>query len=183
DPCHEAGLAAAAARAAELRPDWSEGAAIRGDYDAARASVQKRLGPRAAAGHCRLVYFKRLVERRLGRSDLDLTQALHDAYWLGYFAVMRPDAGCAETLAELRARGLRLAWVTNFTTQRQFLKLRALGLADAADFLFTSEEAGADKPDPALLTLSLGRLRLAAGDVWLVGDSLADDFRLARTGG
>lgn len=182
DPCHEAGLAAGAARLTEMRPNWA-GADFRRDYNAARVAVKKQLGPRSAAVHCRLLYCKRLVEDRLGRSDLALAQALHDAYWLGYFAVMRPDPGCVETLAELRRRGVKLAWVTNFTTQRQFLKLQALGLADAADFLFTSEEAGADKPDQAVLRLALHRMKMSADEVWMLGDSLYDDFEMARAGG
>ena len=97
--------------------------------------------------------------------------------------VLRPRPGTTGVLAELRGRGVKLAWVTNFTTQRQFLKLQALGLADAADFLFTSEEAGADKPDPAILKLALRRLKLSADEVWMLGDSLYDDFQMASAGG
>src|SRR5689334_18044777 len=87
DPCHAAGLAAATNEAANLRPDWNLAV---GDferlYDDARRAVKEQVGPNAAAVHCRLLYCKLLVERRLGRSDLDLTQSLHDAYWAGYFA-------------------------------------------------------------------------------------------------
>lgn len=178
-PCHEAGLAAAGERAAALAPFWQLPGAFRRGYNHAREGVKKRVGP-TAASHCRLLYFKALVEDTFARSDLDAAAALHDAYWAGYFGAMTRDPDCREVLRECRDRGFRTAWVTNFTTERQFLKLRALGLTDAADYVITSEEAGWDKPRPEIVRYALARLGGDPHPVWLVGDDPHDDGSLAR---
>ena len=78
---------------------------------------------------------------------------------------------------------MRLAWVTNFTTERQVHKLIALGLADAADFLVTSEEVGADKPDPRIVRRALELLGVVPDDAMLVGDNEVEDGGAAAAAG
>jgi putative hydrolase of the HAD superfamily len=72
--------------------------------------------------------------------------------------------------------GVRLAWISNFTTERQIWKLRLLGLDDVRAVLVTSEEAGADKPDPAMVDLALQRLGIDVTEpsAWIIGDEPAD---------
>jgi HAD superfamily hydrolase (TIGR01549 family) len=183
DPCHRSGLALAQAAAAALDSAWADPAAFRAGYDRARRAVKARVGKAAASSHCRLLYFKQQVEERSGRSDLAASLLLHDAYWKGYFARMRPDPGCAPLFAELRRRQVRTAWVSNFTTERQVKKLRAMRLSRAADLLVTSEEAGAEKPDPAVIDLALARLGADPAATWMVGDDPADDFPPAAARG
>jgi putative hydrolase of the HAD superfamily len=50
-----------------------------------------------------------------------------------------------------------------------------MGLSGAVDLLVSSEEAGADKPDPAALLLAMERLDAEPANTWIVGDSLVDD--------
>ena len=176
-PCHEAGLLAGWDAARAWYPNEAD---FRAAYGDARRRVKEQVGPRSAAVHCRLLYFKALVEDHRGRSDSAEAQRLHRAYWDGYFAAMTPDPGVVDFFETVQ---LPTAWVTNFTTERQVLKLAHLGLLDAADFLFTSEEAGAEKPDPALLQLALRRMNLRPDEVWHVGDSLREDGGMARAGG
>jgi putative hydrolase of the HAD superfamily len=130
-----------------------------------------------------LLYFKTMTENCLGKTSISAAVALHDAYWQGYAESMRLDPFCAEVLRHIRAADVKLAWVTNFTTARQMWKLERLGLADTADFLVTSEEAGGEKPDPATLRLALERLAVAPAEAWLVGDSLVDDAGAAAAAG
>ncbi len=178
--CHEAGLIRAGTLAAALDRYWVDISEFNRDYDNARRVV-KRLTGVQAAGHSRLLYLKHLVEARWGRTDIEAVLKLHRAYWEGYHAEMVPDPGCAECLEDLRVRGVRLAWVTNFTTERQLMKLRDLGLESAADFLITSEEVSAEKPDPAPLDLALRKLRSRPEETWVIGDSLTDDIAAAQT--
>jgi putative hydrolase of the HAD superfamily len=96
---------------------------------------------------------------------------------------LEPDPGCVEMIRDLRSWGVKLAWVSNFTTERQMLKLISLGLPGAVDFLITSEEAGAEKPDPAMIDLALERLEVRSEEVWLIGDSLRDDVGAAAARG
>ncbi len=181
-PCHSAGLEAAQAAAAGLEAAWRDPGRFERDYSTAREAVKRQIGAQAAA-HSRLLYFKVMVERRFGGSRLAASRRLQDAYWRGYFAAMRRDEGCAETLAEVRERGLATAWITSFTTRRQMLKLERLGLEEAADYLLTTEEAGFEKPDGRLVDLALERLGKTGRPAWVVGDSLSDDRGMAEARG
>lgn len=175
EPCHEAGLRAARAVAAPLLGRWRDEQAFLADYTRARRLVKQRTGGQATA-HSRLLYFKSMLETALGHTAVDPTLELEAAYWRGYFATMRPDPACPELLAELRAHGVRTAWLSNFTTERQMLKLGALGLQDALDFLVTSGEADCEKPDRRLFDLALGMLGTEASQTWMVGDDPRDDI-------
>ncbi len=181
-PCHAAGLDAAQREAATLRPGWQDAAAFAADYATARHTVKSRLAGQAA-GHCRRLYFKAMLETAHGRSDLAATEQLFAAYWRAYLAAMRLDPGCRATLTALRERGVRLCWVSNFTTGQQVEKLRVLGLLEVADFLVTSEEAQADKPDARIFSLALQRLGVPAAHAWMLGDDPLDDIAGARAAG
>ncbi len=69
--------------------------------------------------------------------------------------------------------GLPVALATNKPRRATELVLAGLGIASR----FVAVAAGGDgplKPDPALLEKVLGEMRLAAKDVWMVGDSPQD---------
>jgi putative hydrolase of the HAD superfamily len=180
EPCHEAGLLTAHHLAAALYGHWGSLSEFVKDYGRARQTVKGQVGSQAAE-HSRLLYFKTMIELRCGRTDIEATRRLHQAYWDGYFSEMKPDPGCVELLHDLR--GVRLAWVTDFTTERQMLKLHALGLENVADLLITSEEAGAEKPDSAIIDLALSRLQVSPEETWLIGDDLKRDVGAARSKG
>jgi putative hydrolase of the HAD superfamily len=181
-PCHAAGLAAAQALAATRLGDWQHPEAFASAYYHARRLVKARVGARAAA-HSRLLYFKQMLETALARTDPAWALALDTAYWDHYLETMERDPGCYETLLAFREAGLRLAWLSDMLTEQQLVKLLALGLGDLAEFIITSEEAGAEKPDPAGVDLALARLGVPAADAWLVGDSLQRDVGAARARG
>lgn len=181
-PCHAAGLAAAQRLAGERLPAWSDPETFTAAYSEARRLVKARLLAQAAS-HSRLLYFKQMLETAAGRTDPALALALDTAYWDQYDAAMKLDPGCAEALQAWRAAGLRLAWVTDMTTPQQLRKLLALGLAQAAEVMVTSEEAGADKPHPSVLDLALFHLRVPVSQAWLIGDSRARDVGAARARG
>ncbi len=178
-PCHEAGLRAAQRLAVTVHNYWGVPARFVGHYQEARQAVKSQIGLQAA-GHCRLLYFKKMLEIQFGRTDIEATARLHEAYWQGYFSRMKPDPGCRELLHDLRASNVRLAWVSNYTTERQMLKLRALGLEQAADFLITSEEVGVEKPNSTVLDHALARLKAGPEEAWMVGDDLEEDIGAAR---
>lgn len=87
--------------------------------------------------------------------------------------VLFPDV--SDTLAALRARGLRLGLVTNGTSAGQRAKIAALGLGGLLDPILVSEEVGVKKPDPRVFALALDRLGLPAGEVLFVGDHPVND--------
>lgn len=87
-----------------------------------------------------------------------------------------------EVLEALRARGLRLAVVSNFDTRLPPL-LDALGLATFFDAVVCSGEAGAAKPDGAIFARALAALGVEASEALHVGDSGEADYEGARAAG
>ncbi len=83
-----------------------------------------------------------------------------------------PDA--AGTLTFLRARGLRLAVVSNFD-QRLRAVLGHVGLAEHFEHVVLSSEEGADKPDARIFQLALAKLGVTAAETLHVGDEPAKD--------
>ncbi|MCB9727887.1 MAG: HAD-IA family hydrolase [Deltaproteobacteria bacterium] len=110
--------------------------------------------------------------------------------WLGpglyeWFATARPwqlypDA--RSTLAALRAAGVQTGVVSNFD-DRLTRVLAALGLDALLDTVTLPAEVGAAKPDPAIFRAAVTRHGAAPEQVWMVGDSEAEDVAGARAAG
>jgi 2-haloalkanoic acid dehalogenase type II len=91
--------------------------------------------------------------------------------------------GVAETLEELRRRGLALGIVSNIDRD-QLAHLGALaGLERYFDWLLSSEEAGSCKPDSKIFAEALRRARCAPDEALFVGDSLPQDIAGANRAG
>jgi putative hydrolase of the HAD superfamily len=177
-PCHRAGLRAAWRASALRNPAWKDSLRFRDDYDKARDQVKMGLKGQAAS-HSRLLYFKRMAENAYGKSDLATASVLHEVYLQAYAKKMRTDEGCPEFLRQARAAGITLCLVTNMTTEWQVSKLQRLGLSDAFDWLFTSEELGGEKPNPSLLRRILESIGADAAQTWVFGDDWKHDIEPA----
>ena len=95
---------------------------------------------------------------------------------------VRPNASARDVLLELRRRGVRTACATNTMSR---LARRILGLAellDALDAVASADEAGAGKPDPAVVLLAAARAGVPPGEALFVGDSRYDEEAAARAG-
>ncbi len=104
--------------------------------------------------------------------------------WLHYsgaagFAAM---PGARRMLDALKARGLRLAVLSNFDQRLPGL-LRALHLDDCFEAVILPLLAGAAKPDPRIFEFGLSRLGVSAGEALYVGDDPVTDIRAARAVG
>ena len=89
----------------------------------------------------------------------------------------------AEVLAGLRARGIRIALITNGPSALQRAKLRATGIEDAFDVVIVSGEHGVHKPDAAIFALALEGLGVTADAALHVGDNLVADIQGAGDAG
>jgi len=177
-PCHEAGLQAAFRASGD-----TDEATFRADYHTARDQAKHAIRDTGAA-HCRLLYFKTFWENRTGRTQLAKTLALYHAYWAAYHAAMVPDDGMLACLTAWKDAGIPLAWVSDFTTEQQFLKLQTLGLEGVVDYLITAEEVGAVKPDPRGVDLALAKLGVEPSPaVWFIGDDTKRDCGVAEARG
>lgn len=87
-----------------------------------------------------------------------------------------------ETLAALRARGYRLAVVSNADGRVRAL-LETAGLAEYFEFIVDSSEVGVEKPDPRIFHAATGRLDLPPAACAYVGDIYEIDVLGARAAG
>lgn len=93
---------------------------------------------------------------------------------------MTPMPGAREALAALRIpKGV--VSNTRFSERAWLHGLARHGLG--VDFVVSSADVGARKPDPAIFRAALDRLHMPAADVWFVGDSLEKDVRGAEAVG
>lgn len=86
----------------------------------------------------------------------------------------RPLPGVRERMAELQARGLALAVVSNWDYALGE-HLASVGLARYLAAVVTSAEAGAAKPEPRIFATALRRLGVVAGRTLHVGDDAVDE--------
>ncbi len=86
------------------------------------------------------------------------------------------------TLKTLKKRWLILGLITNATRDKLALH-RKLGLERYLDFVVTSQEAGADKPEPPIFLAALDRARVKAFEALHVGDQYQLDVVGARRAG
>jgi putative hydrolase of the HAD superfamily len=140
--------------------------------------------PTRLADHERAWWYA-LVRRVFGPTA---TSPRFDACFADLFAhYARPDAWrvfpeVPDALAVLRARGLRLALVSNFD-QRLVALAAGLGLAPLLDVVVHSTAAGAAKPDPAIFHAALARLAVDPGEALHAGDDVDRDVAGARAAG
>ena len=138
----------------------------------ANEALKQRMGS-VAAIHNRLIRYQNLLEK-LGK-PIRHALAMNDLYWNTLLDAARPSPGAAETLTELKRRGYRIGVGTDMTARLQFVKLERLSLLQCVDFLVSSEEACAEKPDPELFRLCVEKAGVSPEECLFVGDNLRKD--------
>lgn len=144
-------------------------------YSQARKRIHTDLHGTGASHH-RLLYFHRMIEQLNGRADVALALEAEEWYWGHFLENMQLHPAAAAFLNEARQQRLKICVVTDLVAQIQYRKLIKLGLADAVDFVVSSEEAGVEKPHPYIFRLALEKLGMQAEEVLMVGDSLDKDI-------
>lgn len=80
--------------------------------------------------------------------------------------------GAIEAVRELRARGVKLALITNGEGREQRRKIERFALAPLFDCVIVEGEFGKGKPDPEVYHHALTTLGAEAHETWMVGDNL-----------
>ena len=136
----------------------------------------KQEQPYAAAGHNRILIIQRMMER-MGLPSLgEIPLTLYEAYWGVFIRHMVPRDGAEELLKTLHDRDIRTCICTDMTAHIQHRKLMALGLADCIDYMVSSEEAGVEKPNPAMFRMCLDKMKVQPEQCMMVGDSFERDI-------
>ena len=117
-----------------------------------------------------------IVRDALAGLGIEHIEAAH--FLADHYAIERQEAVCLfpqsiETLTALRARGVRLALLTNGTTAEQRRKIERFGLEPYFERILVEGELGFGKPDHRFFTMALKQMGLAPEEVWMVGDNLS----------
>ena len=134
-----------------------------------------------ASSHSRFIYFKQLCGSF--KISLDLVQPLHDLYWNSFYEAMTPAHGAADLLRTLRTCGIRVAILTDFQIEYQFMKLKRLNLLHLIDDVISSEEVGVEKPNSKMFLTGLARLNARPERTLMIGDNFFKDIEGASNCG
>lgn len=173
DPAHAE--AQRAVRAKVVRSLSIEPSTFDKAFSEAREQVKARLKS-TASSHSRLLYFKRMLEIMGLGSQVLLALDFEQTYWRTFLSHAILFEGVKELLDDIRLLGIPTAIVTDLTAQIQFRKVVYFGLDHYFDFIFTSEEAGYDKPHEELFKLAIEKMRPKGQCVWMVGDNPVNDI-------
>jgi phosphonatase-like hydrolase len=129
---------------------------------------------RATMGQSKIEVFRRI----LGDEDaaLDANQAFEHHYERAVRAgAVAPLPGAVETLAALRAAGLKVCLLTGFSPSTRDALLDALGWRPLIDLALSPADAGRGRPWPDLPLTALLRLQGGAvTELAAVGDTVSD---------
>ena len=141
-----------------------------------RAAMEEQirsLGPVHASIHSRIIRYQIILEMT-GR-PVHYALEMSDRYWDAFLRGLEAYPGTAECLHSLRTAGHLVGIGTNMTAEYQYRKLDRMGLLDQIDFMLTSEEAGADKPDSRFFARCLDKAGCNPAECVFVGDKPAHD--------
>jgi putative hydrolase of the HAD superfamily len=116
--------------------------------------------------------FAQLAARGHSVPERALSDALADAYNAVHDAELRMFPGAHETVDGLKARGVRLALVTNGAAAPQRAKVVRFALEHRFDHIQIEGEHGFGKPEERAYTHAMGVLGVAPHETWMVGDNL-----------
>jgi len=152
-----------------------EKAVFRSAFKEAREEIKLRLGD-TASSHSRLLYMQRTIEKLELGTRILITLDLEQTYWRTFLSHCRLFPGVSDFIQLLRSKGVHTANITDLTAQIQFRKLVYFGLDEFFDYVVTSEEAGADKPDKKPFEVALEKLQLEPENIWMIGDCPTSDM-------
>ena len=94
-----------------------------------------------------------------------------------------PFRGALAALERLRGCGVRLALLTNGSTETQWGKIRRFGLTGFFDHIQVEGDLGFGKPDARAFRYALAALDVRPEETWMVGDNLLADIEGAQRAG
>jgi putative hydrolase of the HAD superfamily len=172
-PAHEAGMRSIEDKAATklgIEPDHFNSV-----FSRARSDIKNQLG-NAASSHSRLLYFQRTLEYLGLRSQVVLSLEFEQTYWRNFLSAIKLREGVTEFLDLLARFSIPKVIITDLTSQIQFRKLVFLNLDQRFEYVVTSEESGADKPDGVGFKEARKKLSIELEPVWMIGDNYLGDL-------
>ena len=134
-----------------------------------------------AASHSRLIRYSLLTERA-GVSEIHALN-MDEIYWTAFLDDIVPFPDLRKTLLFLKKSGKRIGIGTNMTAYVQYLKLKRLDVLDCFDFILTSEEALAEKPEKAFFLRCGEKADCAMDECLFIGDEMEKDAKGSMSAG
>jgi len=119
---------------------------------------------------------QRTIEKLELGTRILTTLDLEQTYWRTFLSNCKLFPGVIEFIQILKSKGVVTANITDLTAQIQFRKLVYFGLDEFFDYVVTSEEAGADKPDKRPFEVAFEKLQISHKDTWMIGDDPKSDM-------
>ena len=135
------------------------------------------------SSHSRLLYSQKAIEYLIGRSDSKLTVDAEEVFWSTILSEMKSFEWVIDFLSLLKSKNIQIIVLTNLTTHIQLRKILKLWLENYIDFMVSSEEAWAEKPNKKIFDLWLKKLKLKKEEVCMIGDSIEADCIWAQNYG
>jgi putative hydrolase of the HAD superfamily len=118
------------------------------------------------------ICFKRLAKSGCPVPPAEVARLLADRFSANRDDQMRLFPDAHNVIDALKARGMRLALVTNGAAKDQRAKIERFDLARRFDHIQIEGEHGFGKPDERAYLHALRQLGVDARDAWMVGDNL-----------
>ncbi len=131
----------------------------------------------------RALRFQTLVAEQGETCDEARLERITASYRTAYQSNWAVLAGAHALLATIRARGARIAIVTNSIVSEQVAKLKRLELETLVDALVVSEAVGASKPDARIFAQALETVGAVADEAVMLGDNWKADVEGALAAG
>jgi HAD superfamily hydrolase (TIGR01549 family) len=120
---------------------------------------------------------------KVGKGDEPLARRIAFHYSSLQESLIDFFPGAEATLETLKARGVRMALVTNGNAAMQRRKIDRFRLERFFPYFFVEGELGFGKPDPRVFRAALAALGTAPQETWCVGDNLEWDVAGAQACG
>ena len=147
-----------------------------------RSIVTKRLHPQGSCRSRQFAFDGLLRELKAPKAYLH-AERYEKLYWHNFYKEMKVSKDVKIFLRNAKKLGLITCAVTDMQANFQIAKLKKMKLDVHIDYLVTSEEAGAEKPNPAIFKLALKKMSLSKKMVVMIGDSKIKDINGAESFG
>ena len=148
-------------------------------YRTHRNDVTEKLKPQGAC-RSRLFAFQAMFEQLNIKNAYSKALKFTDIYWETFINEIKIDIFIEKFFEKVKAANIPVCIITDMLASTQIKKINKLQITNTIDFLVTSEEAGTEKPDPKIFKLALAKLKLAATEVIMIGDSKTKDIEVAE---
>lgn len=147
-----------------------------------RLAITKKLSPQGVCRSRQLAFDNLFNDFQIPQA-YKLALKYEKIYWQSFYKEMKVSVEMKNFLVDVKKHGLITCAVTDMQATFQVEKLRRLKLSKYVDFLATSEEAGAEKPNKKIFSLALQKMQLSKSKVIMIGDSINKDIKGAESFG